>query len=442
MTTTVTPVLTELEMFSFMMCWVSIVAYANRRWLKFTPAVGVTVISSIMAVSYTLFNKMVPFSTTDYLTGIVKSIDFNNFLLHGILSFLLFAGAIKVEMSAIKKWLGPISLLATFGVLISAFTIGFLLWGAASLMGINLPFLWACLFGALISPTDPIAALAIVKSINAPKHLEMKLVGESLFNDGTGVVAFITILAVILGTEQTVATVSLMLVRELVGGLALGGMVGYCIYKLLKTTDDHSVILLLTLAAASVSYSLAEILHMSAPISTVAAGLVIGNKLRDKIEESSEELLHKFWDFIDEVLNSCLFALIGLEVLILDLSWQMVALGFVAFVCTIFGRFISVGIPLLPYRKRLLKGTVPVITWGGMRGGISLALALSIPFSNEHTSILLTITFVTVMLSSLCQGLTLKHVIQHYHKPKAAKATPPAKAVVENANTIPENDKF
>ena len=342
MTTTVTPVLTELEMFSFMMCWVSIVAYANRRWLKFTPAVGVTVISSILAVSYTVFNKLVPFSTTDYLTGIVKSIDFNNFLLHGILSFLLFAGAIKVEMASIKKWLGPISLLATFGVLISAFSIGFLLWGAASLMGINLPFLWACLFGALISPTDPIAALAIVKSIKAPKHLEMKLVGESLFNDGTGVVAFITILAVILGTEQTVVSVSVMLVRELLGGLVLGGLVGYFIYKLLKTTDDHSVILLLTLAAASVSYSLAEIFHMSAPISTVAAGLVIGNKLRDKIEESSEELLHKFWDFIDEVLNSCLFALIGLEVLILDLSWQMIALGFVAFVCTIFGRFVSV----------------------------------------------------------------------------------------------------
>lgn len=417
-TVTITPTLTELEMFSFMMCWVSIVAYANRRWLKLTPAVGVTAVSAIFSIMYIIFNKVVPFTTTDYLTGIVKSIDFNNFLLHGILSFLLFAGAIKVEMSSIKKWLGPISLLATFGVLISAFSIGGLLWGAAYLMGINFPFMWACLFGALISPTDPIAALAIVKSINAPKHLEMKLVGESMFNDGTGVVAFITILSIILGEQQTISSVSIMLVRELLGGLILGGFVGLCVYKLLKTTDDHSVILLLTLAAASCSYSLAELFHMSAPISTVAAGLVIGNKLRDKIEESSENLLHNFWDFIDEVLNSCLFALIGLEVLILDLSWQIIALGFVAFVCTIFGRFISVYLPLLPYRKRLLKGTVPVITWGGMRGGISLALALSVPFNNEHTSILLTITFVTVMFSSLGQGLTLKHVILYYNKPK------------------------
>lgn len=309
------------------------------------------------------------------------------------------------------------------------FTTGTILWFVSGFLGFELPFIWACLFGALISPTDPIAALGIVKSINAPKHLEKKLVGESLFNDGTGVVLFLTILAIIQGQDLSTVDVALMLTRELVGAVLLGLLLGYVVYLALKEVDHYPVVILLTFALATGSYALAEAVHVSAPVCTVVCGLFIGHVIKENLSAMTHNHVDQFWEFLDETLNACLFALMGLELLVLEFSWMNVLLGGVAFLATILGRFVGVAVPLAPFGRRISKGTIPVLTWGGLRGGISLALALSLPPS-ELSGLLATLAFITVILSTLGQGLTLKYVVQHYHKPKVA-AEPVSEVVAE-----------
>lgn len=409
--------MTLLQSLSLLLTFAFVVSYINHRWLKLPPAIGVTACSVALTALFLLFGKGFNNSLLDFVEPEIKKFDFHGFLLHGILAFMLFAGATKVNIISLKKHTGPIISLATFGVFISAFFTAVILWGAAYLMQFDLPFIWAFLFGALISPTDPIAALGIVKAINAPKHLETKIVGESLFNDGTGVVLFLTILAIIQGQDQTFFSVSIMLLRELIGAVILGLLLGGILYLVLKTIDDYPVVILSTLAVASGSYALAEAIHVSAPICTVVCGLFIGNKMRGKLSDKTTEHLDVFWDFVDEMLNACLFALMGLELIILDLNWSFIALGFIAFFSTLLGRFMGVAIPLLPFRRKILKGTVPVLTWGGLRGGISLALALSLPTS-QLSQLLATLAFVSVILSSLLQGLTLKHIVLYYQKPK------------------------
>lgn len=413
--------MTLLQSLALLLFFAVTVSYINHQWLKFPPAIGITFIAAAISLIFVVFNKYFGFYT-DKITPMIKEFDFHGFLLHGILAFLLFAGAIKVNVSSIKRWAGPISCLATFGVVISAFVCGIVLWGIVGILNltgvlsINLPLEWAFLFGALIAPTDPIAALGIVKEINAPKKLELKLVGESLFNDGTGVVLFLAILGFIQGYDQTFVSVSAMFIREIIGGIALGFIMGALFYFPLKTTKDYPVLLLLTLSTATSSYALAEALHVSAPLCTVVAGLFIGHKMKKAISEESQHHVDTFWEFIDEMLNACLFALMGLELLVIKFDWTFFALGIIGFICTIIGRFAGVAIPLYPFKKRILKGTIPIISWGGMRGGISLALALSIviPGHNELAQTLIAITFVTVILSSLGQGLTLKYLVQYY----------------------------
>lgn len=407
--------MTLLQSLSLLVVFAAFVSYANYRWLKLPPAIGMVVVSTGVAVFLALFGNKINLPIEE-IKPVIKQFDFHDFLIHGVLAFLLFAGATKVDVSAIKKWAGPIISLASVGVFISALVTGIFLWAAALILGVDLPFIWAFLFGALIAPTDPIAALGIVRSINAPKDLETKMVGESLFNDGTGVVLFLTLMAIIQGIDQTFAGVSIMLVRELLGAVILGLLMGGVVYLALRSVDEYSVAVLLTLALATSSYALAEYLHVSAPICTVVAGLFIGNKMNKNLSEHTKEHVDQFWEFIDQMLNASLFALMGLELLIIEFAWDHIILGFIAFVCTLFGRFAGVFIPLLPFGKKINKGTVPVLTMGGLRGGISLALALSIAAGPE-AGIIATITFVTVMLSALVQGLSLKYVVMHYNKP-------------------------
>lgn len=407
--------MTLLQSLSLLIVFAAFVSYTNYRWLKLPPAIGMVVVSTGVAVFLALFGNKINLPIEE-IKPVIKQFDFHDFLIHGVLAFLLFAGATKVDVSAIKKWAGPIISLASVGVFISALVTGLFLWGAALILGVDLPFIWAFLFGALIAPTDPIAALGIVRSINAPKDLETKMVGESLFNDGTGVVLFLTLMAIIQGIDQTFTGVSIMLVRELLGAVILGLLMGGIVYLALRSVDEYSVVVLLTLALATSSYALAEYLHVSAPICTVVAGLFIGNKINKNLSEHTKEHVDQFWEFIDQMLNASLFALMGLELLIIEFAWDHVILGFIAFVCTLFGRFAGVFIPLLPFGKKINKGTVPVLTMGGLRGGISLALALSIAAGPE-AGIIATITFVTVMLSALVQGLSLKYVVVHYNKP-------------------------
>lgn len=409
---------TVFQLISMILVFATISSVINHFFLKIPQAIGVPVVASVLSLIFILFNH---FYGTDSIFQVivpeVKSFEFDNFLLHGILAFLLFAGATKVDISALRKWKGPIFSLAFFGVIITAFSVATLIWGFTKLpfVGIDLPFLYALLFGALIAPTDPIAAHAILKKVGAPKNLETKLVGESLFNDGTGVVMFLTVLGIIAGENPTVSSISINLLTEIIGACILGFILGYILYRLLKRIKDHSIVLLSTLAIASFSYTLAEMWHFSAPIATVVCGLVIGNKTRNKLDEETIKDMDKFWDFIDEMLNACLFALMGLELLVLDLDFVFMIFGVVAFVCTILARFIGVYVPLLVYRKNILKGTIPVLTWGGLRGGISLALALSLPPS-EYSQLLATVAFTVVMLSLIIQGLTLEKVIKYTTK--------------------------
>lgn len=406
---------TVFQLISMILVFATVSAVINHFWLKIPQAIGVPVVASLLALLFILFNHFYGIdSPFNAIVPEVRSFEFDNFLLHGILAFLLFAGATKVDISALRKWKGQIFGLAFFGVIITAFFVAFLLWGVARLpfLDIELPFLYALLFGALIAPTDPIAAHAILKKVGAPKHLETKLVGESLFNDGTGVVMFLTVLGIIGGNNPTVSSVSINLLTEIIGAAVLGVVLGYVLYRLLKKVKDHSIVLLSTLAIASFSYTLAEMLHFSAPIATVVCGLVIGNKSRNKLDEETMHDMDKFWDFIDEMLNACLFALMGLELLVLDLNMVFVLMGIITFACTIIGRFFGVALPLSFYRKKTLKGTIPVLTWGGLRGGISLALALSLPPS-EYSPLIATVAFTVVMLSLVVQGLTLEKVIKH-----------------------------
>lgn len=406
---------TVFQLISIILVFATACALVNHFWLKFPQAIGLPVVASVASFLFIIFNHIYGAdSIFQVLVPEVKSFEFDNFLLHGILAFLLFAGATKVDITALRKWKGPIIGLASFGVVSTAFLVAGLLWGLSKLpiVDFEIPFMYALLFGALIAPTDPIAAHAILKKVGAPKHLETKLVGESLFNDGTAVVMFLTVASIIAGSNPTVASVSINLATEILGAITLGGILGYFLYLLLKKVSDHSIVLLSTLAIASFSYTLAEMLHFSAPIATVICGLVIGNKSRNKLDEHTTQELDKFWDFVDEMLNACLFALMGLELLVLDLDYTYLLFGVFIFLFTIIGRLIGVSITLFPYRHNTLKGTIPVLTWGGLRGGISLALALSLPV-NEYTQILSTVTFVVVMLSLIIQGLTLEKLIKY-----------------------------
>ena len=421
--------MTLLQSVGVLLTFAAIVSFINHKFLRFPPAIGMVAVSTVFAMLLLLFNGSFHGALLSGIIPEIKKFDFHGFLLHGILAYLLFAGATKVDIAGLKKWAGPIGSLASFGVVCSAFTTGTILWFVSGFLGFELSFIWACLFGALISPTDPIAALGIVKSINAPKHLEKKLVGESLFNDGTGVVLFLTILAIIQGQDLSTVDVALMLTRELVGAVLLGLLLGYVVYLALKEVDHYPVVILLTFALATGSYALAEAVHVSAPVCTVVCGLFIGHVIKENLSAMTHNHVDQFWEFLDETLNACLFALMGLELLVLEFSWMNVLLGGVAFLATILGRFVGVAVPLAPFGRRISKGTIPVLTWGGLRGGISLALALSLPPS-ELSGLLATLAFITVILSTLGQGLALKYVVQHYHKPKVA-AEPVSEVVAE-----------
>lgn len=400
--------MTLLQAIALLLTFAALGAYANHRWLRLPSAIGMTAASvgfSLVLIAMGRAGDL----PLDLIRPMVSAFDFQGLVVHGMLAFLLFAGALFVDASALRTWAGPIFSLATVGVVLTALVTGAALWAVAGAMGMPLPLLWACVFGALIAPTDPIAALSIVRGINAPKHVEMKLVGESLFNDGTGVVLFITLLAVVGGHGQTVPGVAITLLRELLGGAALGLVLGWLTFRALETLDAYAVEILLTLALATGSYALAEAIHVSAPIATVVAGLVIGNHARHHaMSVKTREHLDTFWELVDELLNAALFAL-----MVIDFAWTHVALGLVAFVCTLLGRWVGVLLPLAPFGRRITPGTVPVLTWGGLRGGLSLALALSLPPS-PYKNLLVTVTFVVVVTSALVQGLTLKGVVRHH----------------------------
>ena len=394
----------------------AIFSFINYCTLKLPMTIGVMLIGLVMSLGL-LALKPLGLDLTIQASAILGAIDFNQTLMHGMLSYLLFAGALHVNLTdlANQKWL--IASLATLGVLVSTAIIGVLLWFILGLLGIDLPFIYCLVFGALISPTDPIAVLSILRTVHAPKSLETKITGESLFNDGIGVVIFLLISGFAFGEiDITVSSVIIFFLEEALGGVVFGFIVGGITYAMLKRVDNYQVEILLTLALVTGGYALAEALHFSAPIAVVVAGLMIGNHGRMlAMSENTREHLDTFWELIDEILNAVLFVLIGLEILVITFESQLLVAGGIAIVIVLFARFISVGVPVFFIRKfrELTPGVTKILTWGGLRGGISVALALSLPASAERETIL-AITYCVVVFSILVQGLTIGKLIKRY----------------------------
>jgi len=345
----------------------------------------------------------------------LASIEFDETLLHGMLSFLLFAGALHVNLDDLSRQRGIIFILATFGVIGATFIIGILSWYSFGLVGLDVPFVYCLLFGALISPTDPIAVLGILKQSNAPKSLEAKITGESLFNDGVAVVIFLVLVRIATGgTDISPGELLLMFSQEAIGGILFGLGAGGITYWMLKSVDNYQVEVLLTLALVTGGYTLAEALHLSAPIAIVVAGLLIGNHGRLlAMSEKTREHLDTFWELVDEILNAVLFVLIGLEVLVLVFIQEYLLAGLLAIPIVLLARFVSVGIPIAIMRRfrDFSPKAIQVLTWGGLRGGISVALALSLS-AGEIRDSLVAVTYAVVVFSILVQGLTIGPLIR------------------------------
>ena len=388
--------------------------FLNHRYLHLPHTIGLVIIALISSLMIVLFDLLVPSVHIGQLVSdMFAQIDFHEALMNGMLSFLLFAGALHVNLGdlADRKW--AISLMATIGVLISTFLVGGLLWWTMALFGLSIPFVWALVFGALISPTDPVAVLSIMKTVDVPKSLETKIAGESLFNDGVGVVVFTIVLAIAVGGEQGgigVADVVELFVVEALGGALLGIVAGYLAFRAMRTIDEYSLEVLISLGLVMVTYAVAHALHLSGPIAMVVAGLLIGNHgFQFAMSETTRDHLLKFWTLTDEILNSILFLLIGLEVLVMRFNVAFVEAALMAIPIVLLARFISVSGPilLLSIRQTFTKGAIPALVWCGLRGGISVALAFSLP-ENEHKPLLLTITYSVVVFSIIVQGLTVK----------------------------------
>jgi len=394
----------------------AIFSYINHCYLRMPLSIGVMLIGLIMSLGL-LALRPLGIDLTSQASTILGEIDFSQTLMHGMLSYLLFAGALHVNLTdlAEQKWL--IATLATLGVLASTTIVGVLLWLLLDLIDIDLPFLYCLVFGALISPTDPIAVLAILRTAHAPKSLETKITGESLFNDGVGIVVFVLISSIAFGeTDITPSAVAIFFLQEAMGGVVFGFVIGGITYAMLKRVDNYQVEILLTLALVTGGYAMAEVLHVSAPIAIVVAGLMIGNHGRLlAMSATTREHLDTFWELIDEILNAVLFVLIGLEILVITFGSHLLIAGTLSVFIVLIARFISVGIPVLIIRqfRELTPGVIKILTWGGLRGGISIALALSLPASAERETIL-AITYCVVVFSILVQGLTIGRLIKRY----------------------------
>ena len=401
---------------AILLSFAAIASYVNHRFIRFPQTIA------LMALSLSLSLIVVFLGTVEFIDPIlikdtVASLHFDEVLLHGLLAYLLFAGALHIKFELLRGVLGQIITLATISVLTSGLIAGGLFWYIANLLGFQVGFIHGLLFGTLIAPTDPVAVLGILKRAGAPKTLETTMAGESLFNDGVGVVIFLTVASVAFtGTDPVLSDVGAFLLLEVGGGVLLGAALGWLAYLLMRPIDDHSVEVLLSLALVSGGYALAIALHISGPIVVVVAGIIIGNKARSMaMSDVTRDYLDNFWELIDDILNAVLFAFVGLEVVAIQLDWDYALVGILAIPAVILARLISISIPgitfhfigLVPFDRNVLAA----LTWGGLRGGISVALALSLPDSPERY-LLVTASYIVVVFSVLVQGLTFGRLVQ------------------------------
>lgn len=416
--------MTLIQTITLLVCLSAVFSYFNHRFLKLPMAIGLMAMALVLSLVLVLLGTL-GFRVGASATAFIKGIDFNEALMHGMLSFLLFAGALHFNVRDLldQKWF--IGTLASVGVVFSTFIVGTLSYYIFGLVGLNLSYLACLLFGALISPTDPIAVLGILRTARAPKSLEIKMTGESLFNDGVGVVIFVVLLGVFTRGEASPGAIAILFLEEAVGGAVLGAALGYLTYFMLKSVDNYQVEILLTLALVMGGYALADTFHTSGPIAVVVAGLIVGSYARHMaMSETSREYLDTFWELVDELLNAILFVMIGLEILILSLQGHYLLAGLLAIPIVLLARFLSVGLPvkLFSLRQEFAPRATLIMTWGGLRGGISVAMALSLP-PGELRDAIVTVTYVVVVFSILVQGLTIGKLVQSASASESATRT-------------------
>ena len=393
--------------------------YVNHRWLKLPHTIGLVVIALAVSLVVLMVDAAFPVLGLEAVVRrTLTDIDFEDTLMKGFLSFLLFAGALHVDLDALisRRW--AISTLATVGVLISTLIVTFLMFYVFAALGIDVPLAYCLVFGALISPTDPVAVLGILKHAKVPESLEAKIAGESLFNDGIGVVLYSVLVALAVGRgahgEASVAGVVGLLATEVFGGIALGLVAGYAAYRAMKPINEHNLEVLITLSLVMATYALASQVHVSGPLAVVVAGLFIGNHgKRFAMSAATRDHVDTFWSLVDEVLNSLLFIAIGFEVVAIAITRPILGAAVLAIPVVLIARWMSVAGPItvLGLRREFTRGAIPVLTWGGLRGGISVALALALPPSPVK-SVLVATTYGVVLFSIIVQGLTLEKVVR------------------------------
>lgn len=386
----------------------AVLGYANHRFLKLPAAVGMTLMGALASLTIIALGTAFPaWGLAPLVERFLTGIDFHATLMEGMLSFLLFAGALHVDWNHMRANRAVIFALATFGVLISTAIVGIGTWWIGGMLGAAIPLPWALVFGALISPTDPVAVMAILKRAAVPPSLQATVAGESLFNDGVGVVVFGILLAVATGAEGfTWSHAASEFLREAGGGIAFGLVTGWIAFRAMHSIDDYTVEVMISLALVMAGYSLAHALHVSGPVAMAVAGLFIGNAgVAQAMSDMTQDYLIKFWELIDEVLNAVLFLLIGLEVVLISRQTGLLQFGLVAIPLALFARWLSVTLPLLLLRRRIDLGelAIPTLVWGGLRGGISIALALSLP-NGPYRMPIVAATFVIVLFSVIIQG--------------------------------------
>jgi len=404
----------------------TLLTYVNYRFIRLPPTIGVMVTALLFSALLQLIS-LAGFPLLEHeAQQMLGGIDFSEILMTWFLPALLFAGALHIDLNDLRSYKWSIGLLATLGVLIATFVIGGLAFLVFDLFGWSVPFIYCLLFGALISPTDPIAVMGILKSAGAPKPLAMTIVGESLFNDGTAVVVFSILLAILLsGTTPGISEISWLFVKEAVGGVLFGAAIGMAVLFMMRGINQYQVEVMLTICLVFGGAALAKALHVSGPISMVVAGLIIGNHGRHRaMSEETRRYIDKFWELIDEILNMLLFALIGLELLLLPFDWLYAVAALLLGFAVLLARLVTVAPPIILLRSLghpAPLGTIRILAWGGLRGGVSVALALSLP-SGEQRDLLLTLTYIVVLVSILAQGLSIGTLVSWiYNKsPKAA----------------------
>ena len=415
-----------LELPAIILVFVSIFGFLNHKYLKLPLTVGLVLIALISGLGVLLLEAILPsLKLSDTIRIWLDEIDFNRTLMNGMLSFLLFAGALHVDLNNLMKAKLHVSILATFGVILSTFINGTFFYYLTQLFGFNIEYIYCLIFGVIVTPTDPVAVLGLLKRLKVPKRLEAIIGGESLFNDGVAVVIFSVLLTIAFGSAtghgghgaMDANAILGLFVKEAFGGALLGMIAGYLTFLLLRSMDDYVLEVIATLALVMGAYSIALNLHISGPIAMVVAGVFIGNTGRQfAMSEKTREHVTDFWHLVDEILNAALFVLIGFEVIVLSADLNILSLSIICVIVAVLARLMAVSLPLNLLNPIIAKekGEILILTWAGLKGGISIALALSLPDS-EIKPIILTATYAVVVFSILIQGLTIESLINRFH---------------------------